>query len=109
MRAPTRSSPGWSSFDGLFRAPGWWKMAAKSGSRLDLATLAGLALGVGGIVGGLILEGGHVREIVAPTALVIVLGGTIGAVLVSTPGRVLRGGIHALGQVLFEKVEEPGR
>jgi chemotaxis protein MotA len=83
-------------------------VAVKSGLKLDLATLAGIALGVGGIVGGLILEGGHVREIVAPTALIIVLGGTIGAVLVSTPGRVLRGGMRALKGVLFEKVENPG-
>src|SRR5437764_8342883 len=107
MRAPTRSSPGWSSFDGLFRAPGWWKMAARSGSKVDFATLGGLALGVGGILGGLILEGGHVREIVAPTALIIVLGGTIGAMLISTPVRLLHAAIRALAEVFQEKTHDP--
>jgi chemotaxis protein MotA len=82
-------------------------MAAKSRSKVDFATLGGIALGVGGIVGGLIFEGGHVHEIFSPTALVIVLGGTIGAVMVSTPGHVLRGGFRALTHVIFEKVEDP--
>jgi len=79
----------------------------KSPSKVDLATLGGLALGVGGIVGGLILEGGNVREIMAPTALLIVLGGTMGAVMISTPLSVLRGGMRSLGSVFFEKSQPP--
>ena len=75
----------------------------QSVSKVDFATIAGLALGVGGIVGGLILEGGSVREIMAPTALMIVLGGTIGAVMISTPMDVLRRSIGSLGKVFFEK------
>ena len=84
-------------------------MASKSASKVDIATLAGLALGVGGILGGLILEGGTVREIVAPTALIIVLGGTLGAVLVTTPLHVLRGGTRALASVFIEKAQDPIR
>src|SRR5437868_14076195 len=103
---PMRSSHGSSSSARRSRGSRWWNMAARS--KVDFATLAGIALGVGGIVGGLIFEGGHVGEIVSPTALAIVLGGTIGAVLVSTPGRVLRGGLRALLQVVVEKVEDPG-
>src|SRR5258706_16484792 len=79
----------------------------KSGSRVDFATLAGLAIGIGGIVGGLILEGGSVREILAPTALLIVLGGTLGAVLITTPLGVLRGGMRSLASVFFEKSHDP--
>jgi chemotaxis protein MotA len=79
----------------------------QSTSRIDFATIAGLALGVGGIVGGLILEGGHVQEIIAPTALMIVLGGTIGAVMITTPMRALRAGVKALGKVFLEKSEAP--
>jgi chemotaxis protein MotA len=75
--------------------------------RLDFATLAGIVIGVGGIVGGLILEGGSVREIMAPTALLIVLGGTLGAVMISTPLNVLRGGMRSLGSVFFEKSQDP--
>src|SRR6266436_10032981 len=75
--------------------------------RLDFATVAGLVIGIGGIVGGLILEGGSVREIAAPTALLIVLGGTLGAVLISTPLRTLRGGMRSLVNVFLEKWQEP--
>jgi len=78
---------------------------SKPTTRIDIATLAGLVLGVGGIVGGLILEGGHVKEIMAPTALMIVLGGTMGAVMIMTPMNTLRGGFKALGKVFIERVE----
>src|SRR5436189_3517062 len=75
--------------------------------KLDFATVAGLVIGVGGIVGGLILEGGSVREIAAPTALLIVLGGTLGAVLITTPLGVLRGGMRSLASVFYEKSQDP--
>ena len=75
--------------------------------KLDFATLAGLVVGVGGIVGGLILEGGSVREIAAPTALLIVLGGTLGAVMISTPLSVLSGGMRSLVSVFHEKSQDP--
>src|SRR4051812_37443795 len=79
----------------------------KTTMKPDLATLAGLFIGIGGIVGGLILEGGSIGQIVAPTALLIVLGGTLGAVLVSTPLRSLRTGMRSLAGVFFEKTEDP--
>src|SRR6266404_7060314 len=88
-------------------------MAAKGASgekaamKLDLATIAGMIIGIGGIVGGLILEGGSVREIAAPTALLIVLGGTLGAVLVTTPLGVLRGGLRSMASVFYEKSKDP--
>src|SRR5438045_8022126 len=75
--------------------------------KLDFATVAGLVIGIGGIVGGLILEGGSIREIAAPTALLIVMGGTLGAVMVSTPLIVLRGGMRSLASVFFEKPQDP--
>lgn len=79
----------------------------KQSRKLDLATVGGLVLGIGGIVGGLVLEGGNVREIAAPTALLIVLGGTFGAVLVSTPFDLLRGAFETLTGVFFEKQQRP--
>jgi chemotaxis protein MotA len=81
--------------------------AKKPGVKLDLATAAGLVVGLGGILGGLVLEGGSVREIAAPTALLIVLGGTLGAVMVSTPFHLLRGAMKSLTSVFFEKSESP--
>ena len=79
----------------------------KTGMKLDFATLGGLILGIGGIVGGLILEGGSVREIAAPTALLIVLGGTLGAVMISTPLSALSGGMRSLASVFYEKSQDP--
>jgi chemotaxis protein MotA len=72
-------------------------------SRIDLATLAGLLLATGGIVGGLILEGGNLGDITQYTAAIIVLGGTIGAVMVSTPLSGLLSATRRLGSVVVER------
>ncbi|MBZ2177135.1 MAG: flagellar motor protein [Acidobacteriota bacterium] len=78
------------------------KAAGTSKLRLDLATLGGLVVAVAAIVGGLILEGGSLHDISQVTALLIVLGGTLGAVMVHYPLAALRGGIWRLRDVLFE-------
>ena len=61
-----------------------------SGRRPDLATMGGLALALAGILGGLVLEQGRVRDVAQLTAALIVLGGTLGAVMVTTPMHLLR-------------------
>jgi chemotaxis protein MotA len=48
----------------------------------DKASLAGIALAVGGILAGLLLEGGNMRQVLQPTAAMIVFGGTAGAVMI---------------------------
>lgn len=60
---------------------------------MDIATIIGLILGFGAVVGGQVLEGGNISAILQPTAALIVLGGTIGATFVSFP---LKGIIQAL-------------
>lgn len=52
---------------------------------MDLATIIGLCLGFGAIFGGAVLEGVHLSALMAPTAALIVVGGTFGAVFVSFP------------------------
>ena len=52
---------------------------------MDLLTVIGFILAIGAIVGGQLLEGGHVGSIVQLTAAVIVIGGTVGAVMVNYP------------------------
>lgn len=52
---------------------------------MDIATIIGLLLGFGAIIGGQILEGGHISALIQPTAALIILGGTIGATFVSFP------------------------
>ncbi len=72
-------------------------------SKLDFATVLGIILALGGILGGLVLEGGNLSEILAPTALLIVLGGTVGAVLVTTPQDVLGRACRRIFEVFIEK------
>ncbi|MGS0745821.1 flagellar motor protein [Syntrophomonas erecta subsp. sporosyntropha] len=50
---------------------------------MDLATLIGLLLGLGGMIGGFLLEGGHLGMLVVETAALIVFGGTFGATILS--------------------------
>jgi len=52
---------------------------------MDFLTLIGAVLAVGAILGGNMLEGGHIGSLLQVTAAVIVLGGTVGAVMVQTP------------------------
>ncbi len=80
----------------------------RSGSKLDLATMAGIVIAMGGIVGGLLIEGGKIKDIIQLTAAMIVLGGTGGAVLVSTPLKVLKGGLRRLGSVVRDPTPQLG-
>src|SRR4051812_2340694 len=75
----------------------------KSGLRPDIATLAGIALALAGIVGGLLLENGSIQDIAQATAALIVLGGTVGAVLVTTPMPVFLRACKGLGNAFLER------
>lgn len=73
----------------------------KRRTRLDFGSILGLMLGVGGILGGLLLEGGNLSDVTQLTGALIVLGGTIGAVIVTTPGPILLGAVKQLKIVFF--------
>ena len=76
-------------------------------SRPDLATIGGLVLAIGGVVGGLLLEGGKIRDVAQFTAACIVLGGTIGAVMVTTPLPVLQRAVKKLSSVFVDRAPRP--
>lgn len=76
-----------------------------SAGRLDLSTVAGIGVAVGGIVGGLLLENGSIQDVMQGTAAMIVLGGTLGAVLITNPLSVVRRAIGGLGNVFFERAQ----
>lgn len=76
---------------------------------MDKISLAGLAISLVAIVGGQILEGGHVGSLVQPTALMIVLGGTVGAVLLQSPFHVFRRGLKMAKWVWVPPVIEQKR
>jgi chemotaxis protein MotA len=71
---------------------------------LDLSAFGGIAVALGSIVGGLLLESGTMRDLGQVTALLIVIGGTAGAVILSTPFPSLRKALRRAGGVFV--VEE---
>lgn len=68
----------------------------------DLSSWLGMGLATAALVGGLLLEGGVVQDITQYTAAIIVLGGTVGAVMVNTPLKTLKGALGRLREVFFE-------
>lgn len=52
---------------------------------MDTISIIGLIVGIGAILGGQYLEGGHLASLVQGTAFVIVIGGTLGAVMLQSP------------------------
>jgi chemotaxis protein MotA len=69
---------------------------------MDKATWTGLLVALGGILLGLLLEGGNLGQILQPTAAIIVFGGTLGAVLIQFPLSVVIGSFKRLANVFFE-------
>src|SRR3954451_9086544 len=67
---------------------------------MDIGTVGGIVLAIACILGGQALEGGHAGSLVNGTAAIIVLGGTIGAVLVSFPMSDVKRGL-GLGKLAF--------
>jgi chemotaxis protein MotA len=57
---------------------------------MDLATIIGIIIAFGGILVGFTGEGGTISGLWSPTAAPIVLGGTLGAVIISFPLRELK-------------------
>ncbi|HEY3326830.1 MAG TPA: flagellar motor protein [Novimethylophilus sp.] len=49
---------------------------------IDITTFVGIIIALGAIIGGQVLEGGHVSTLMQLTAFIIVIGGTMGAVLI---------------------------
>jgi chemotaxis protein MotA len=70
---------------------------------LDKATLAGLLVALGGIFGGMALDGGKIAQILQPNAFLIVIGGTIGAVMISYPLPTVMASFKRISQVVFDR------
>lgn len=66
---------------------------------MDIATILGIVLSIGSIIGGQALEGGHLSSIMQLTAFIIVAGGTIGACCVQNPLSVVLKSLGSLGMV----------
>ena len=75
---------------------------------MDKISVLGLLLGVVAIVGGQVLEGGHVSSLSQPTALLIVLGGTMGAVMLQSPYATFMRGVRMARWIWYPPVVDYG-
>ncbi len=74
---------------------------------MDILTIAGLVLGFAAIIGGQVLEGGTLHSIMQVTAAIIVLGGTIGAVLVNYSMPTFLLALKNIRKTLFNSKDDP--
>lgn len=75
-------------------------MTQKKG--IDKSTFSGILVVAVGVIAGLMLDGGSLRQIIQPTAALIVFGGTFGAVMIQFPMLTLRQALIGLRQVILE-------
>ncbi len=74
---------------------------------MDFLTVIGILLALIAILGGNVLEGGHMSSLMQLTAFVIVAGGTLGAVMVQTPIRTFARALRISVWVLFPVKLQP--
>ena len=75
--------------------------------RVDKSTIGGIAIALTGIGLGLLMEGGKLAQVLQPTAALIVFGGTIGAVMVQFPLRIVIQAVVQLKNVFLSVEPEP--
>jgi chemotaxis protein MotA len=68
---------------------------------MDYLSFIGVAIAFAAILGGNWLEGGHLEMLANGPAMIIVLGGTIGAVLLQTPMQLFLRTMRMLGMVFM--------
>jgi len=68
---------------------------------VDWGSIVGIILGIGGIVAGQVIEGGHISSLFQPAAFVIVFIGTLGAVILQSGFSVFWRGVKRIGLVFF--------
>ncbi len=75
---------------------------------MDLGTIIGIAVGIGGVLMGFVLEGGNPITLISqPSPLIIVFGGTFGAVILSFPMSDLKKIPGALRGIFRTKKSDP--
>jgi chemotaxis protein MotA len=74
---------------------------------MDLGTIIGLVVAAAAIILGLILEGGQVGQILQPTAALIVIGGTFGAVMIQFPLNVVLAAVRSVATIFSVPKGDP--
>lgn len=76
------------------------------GSAVDKSTFGGIIIALIGIGLGLMLDGGRIAQVLQPTAALIVIGGTIGAVMIQYPLPVVLQAFAQLKDVFLNRQTE---
>ncbi|MEW6293674.1 MAG: flagellar motor protein [Pseudomonadota bacterium] len=76
---------------------------------MDKISIVGLALGIAAILVGQVLEGGHIASLIQPTAFLIVIGGTLGAVMLQSPLPIFMTGVRISRWVFLPPDTDPGK
>jgi chemotaxis protein MotA len=74
---------------------------------MDIFAIGGLLLGFLAVIGGQVLEGGSIMALVQPTAFMIVVGGSIGATVLSFTSEELKNGVGTLSLIFQGHHQDP--
>ena len=70
---------------------------------MDKSSFGGVLLAMGGILAGMMMEGGRIGQILQPTAALIVFGGTLGAIMLQFPLSTVLAAAKSVVHVFFSK------
>lgn len=68
---------------------------------MDIASIGGILVAIVGILAGMMIEGGSIGQITQPTAALIVIGGTMGAVMLQFPLKTFLAALKQAMKVFF--------
>jgi len=68
---------------------------------MDIASIGGILLAIVGILAGMMIEGGNIGQITQPTAAMIVVGGTMGAVMLQFPLKTFLAALKQAMRIFF--------
>lgn len=74
---------------------------------MDILSIIGLLVGLGAVLAGNALEGGHLSSLLQATAFLIVAGGTVGAIMLQTPLPIFLRALKALPWTVFPPKAAP--
>ena len=68
---------------------------------MDIVSILGITLAFAAILGGQLLEGGHVGSLLQLTAFIIVMGGTIGAIMLQSSAKIFFQGMKLTKWIIY--------
>lgn len=74
---------------------------------MDLVSIFGIVLALTAIIGGQMLEGGHIGSLMQLTAFIIVLGGTMGAIMLQSSPKIFFEGMRLAKWIIWPPKADP--